>query len=141
MRTRLVGLALLLVPACSAASDAASTTTPPVTSSSTSSTVPAFDSDEVPPLALFLAAIDAGLEGTELEGAAFEEAEALIDTGVVFCGLLEDGLTPRDVLRGWVAALSSSGMDPSEDDFLLGGLVLGSSVRFMCPDFLDELDL
>lgn len=96
---------------------------------------------EIPPLALYLATIERGLEGTSLEGAAFEEPDSLIRTGVLFCSLLDEGLAPTDVLRGWVAALSVDGRQPSEDDLLLGGVVLGAAVRFICPEYTDELEL
>lgn len=116
-------------------------TTTTTTSSTTTSTVPTLPADEVPTLALYLAAIERGVEGTDLEGAAFEEPEALIETGVLFCGLLDEGLAPVDVLRGWVAALSTEGQTPDEDELLLGGVVLGASVRFICPEHSDRLEL
>lgn len=139
-------LALLLVMAVACSSDPASvtatTTSPTTTLPTTTSTEAEFEADEVPSLALYLATIDAGLEGTDLEGLAFEDAEALIDTGVVFCDLLEEGLEPRDVMRGWVAALTSAGdREPTEDEYTLGGVILGASVRFICPEFLDAMDL
>lgn len=110
-------------------------------SSTTSTTLPTYSAEDVPTLALYLAAIEQGLEGTGLEGAAFEEAESLINTGVLFCGLLDEGFGPIDVLRGWVAALSADGETPTEDDLLLGGVVLGASVKFICPEYLEALEL
>ncbi|MEX2655073.1 MAG: DUF732 domain-containing protein [Acidimicrobiia bacterium] len=103
--------------------------------------MPTYSADDIPTLALYLAAIEQGLEGTGLEGAAFEEAESLLDTGVLFCGLLDEGFGPVDVLRGWVAALSADGGTPTEDDLLLGGVVLGAAVKFICPEHLDKLEL
>lgn len=123
-----------------------STTVRPSTTSTsvvvtTTSTAPTSTTlAELPPLALYLASIERGLEGTDLEGAAFAEPESLIDTGVLFCELLDGGLSPTDVLRAWVAALSANGNVPTDDDLTLGGLVLGASVRFVCPEYLDELE-
>jgi len=146
-KTTIAGL--VLVAACSGSANdpvetvpstvpTASTTTSRPT---TSSTVPSFDADEVPTLALYLAAIEQGLEGTGMEGASFEEAESLINTGLLFCELLEEGFGPVDVLRGWVAALSVDGATPTEDDLFLGGVVLGAAVKLICPEFLDDLEL
>lgn len=99
------------------------------------------EAGDIPELAQYLATIEHGLEGTGLEGAAFDEPESLIRTGVLFCDLLDEGFGPVDVLRGWVAALATDGHTPSEDDLLLGGVVLGSAVKFLCPDHLEDLEL
>ena len=111
----------------SAATGDASTTTP--------------DAGDLPELAQYLATIEHGLEGTGLEGAAFDEPESLIRTGALFCDLLDEGFGPVDVLRGWVAALATDGHTPSEDDLFLGGVVLGSAVKFLCPEHLEDLEL
>ncbi|MEX1272029.1 MAG: DUF732 domain-containing protein [Acidimicrobiia bacterium] len=114
------------------------TTTIPL-SDGAPTTVP--QSEGIPTLPQYLATIEHGLEGTGLEGAAFDEPESLIRTGVLFCDLLDEGLGPVDVLRGWVAALATDGRTPSEDDLLLGGVVLGSAVKFLCPEHLGDLEL
>lgn len=111
------------------------------TTSTTTSTVPTVETEDMPALALYLAAIERGVAGTELEGAAFEEPQALIDTGILFCGLLDEGVAPVDILRGWVAALSADGPAPDEDELLLGGVVLGAAVRFLCPEHVESLEL
>lgn len=132
------------VSSTSSTSVATSTTSMPATSTvtvvSTTTTTTTTIEGDLPPLALYLASIERGLEGTELEGAAFAESEALIDTGVLFCRLLDEGFSPTDVLRAWVAALSADGEAPTEDDLMLGGLVLGAAARFVCPQHLAELD-
>lgn len=112
------------------------TSVPPVP---TATTTP--ETGEIPTLAQYLATIEHGLEGTGLEGAAFDEPESLIRTGVLFCDLLDEGFGPVDVLRGWVAALATDGLVPSEDDLFLGGVVLGSAVKFLCPEHLGDLEL
>lgn len=139
---------ILLVASCSSPVAETSATSAPTTSTSTTTstttattTVHAYSDEDVPALALYLAAIEQGIEGTELEGAAFEEPESLINTGVLFCGLLDEGFSPIDVLRAWVAALSSGGETPTEDDLLLGGVILGTAVKFICPEYLDLLEL
>ncbi|HSJ26883.1 MAG TPA: DUF732 domain-containing protein [Acidimicrobiia bacterium] len=140
--------AVVALAACSGETSDVSVTEPAPTTtssdsvpatSSTSTTVPA--EEDVPTLALYLATIEQGLEGTPLEGAAFQEPMSLVDTGVLFCDLLDAGLSPVDVLRGWVAALSAEGAVPDEHDVRLGGVVLGAAVRFICPEHLDLLEL
>ncbi len=138
---------LLLVASCSSpvaelTTTSSSTTTTSTTTSTTTTTttLPTYSAEDVPTLALYLAAIEQGIEGTELEGAAFEEPESLINTGVLFCGLLDEGFSPIDVLRAWVAALSAGGDTPTEDDLLLGGVILGASVKFICPEYLELLE-
>lgn len=143
-------LALSLV-GCSDGGEVVSTSTAPsstvssiasTTVASTSTTAPpTFSAEDLPALALYLAAIERGVEDTELAGAAFEEPEALIETGILFCGLLDEGVAPVDVLRGWVAALSADGEVPAEDELLLGGVVLGAAVRFICPEHTESLEL
>ena len=140
-------LALSLV-GCSDGGVTSTSTAPSSTMSPTSTTVPPSSTtqptgstEDLPALALYLAAIERGVEGTELEGAAFEEPEALIGTGILFCGLLDEGVSPVDVLRGWVAALSAEGATPLEDELLLGGVVLGAAVRFICPEHTESLEL
>lgn len=121
-----------------------SSTVNPTTSTTTTTTTttePSYAAEDVPTLALYLAAIEQGVEGTSLEGAAFEEPESLINTGVLFCGLLDEGFSPIDVLRGWVSALSTDGESPDEDGLLLGGVVLGAAVKFICPEYLEDLEL
>jgi hypothetical protein len=141
---------VVLLAACTGTSDGDVTASPATDSAatvpSTTTTVPQGDattpeSGEIPRLAQYLATIEHGLEGTGLEGAAFDEPESLIRTGVLFCDLLDEGFGPIDVLRGWVAALSTDGEVPSEDDLLLGGVVLGSAVKFLCPEHLGDLEL
>lgn len=140
-------LALSLV-GCSDGGVTSTSTAPSSTTSPTSTTVPPSSTtqptgstEDLPALALYLAAIERGVEGTDLEGAAFEEPEALIETGILFCGLLDEGVSPVDVLRGWVAALSAGGATPLEDELLLGGVVLGAAVRFICPEHTESLEL
>jgi len=147
-RTPVLSIVLLVTACTGSASEPSVTTssstladTTTTTSTSTTTTVPSFQVEDVPTLALYLTAIESGVEGTEHEGAAYEEPLSLINTGVLFCGLLDEGFAPIDVLRGWVAALSTDAATPSEDDLLLGGVVLGAAVRFICPEHLDELQL
>ena len=144
---------VVLLAACAGASEGVATSSSTLdpgatvtTARSTTTTVAPDDgttpeSEDVPRLARYLATIEQGLEGTGLEGAAFDEPESLIRTGVLFCDLLDEGFGPIDVLRGWIAALAADGETPSEDDLLLGGVVLGSAVKFLCPEYLDDLEL
>lgn len=144
---------VVLLAACAGSSNGGATTTATpqsdatTTAPSTTTTVSPGDATTTPQegeisrLSEYLATIEGGLEGTGLEGAAFDEPESLIRTGVLFCDLLDEGFGPVDVLRGWVAALATDGGTPSEDDLLLGGVVLGSAVKFFCPEHLEDLEL
>lgn len=145
---------VFLVAACAGTSDGnatATSTTAAATVTSTQATTTATqpgatttttpETGEIPKLAQYLATIEHSLEGTGLEGAAFDEPESLIRTGVLFCDLLDEGFGPVDVLRGWVAALATDGHTPSEDDLFLGGVVLGSAVKYLCPEHLGDLEL
>lgn len=123
----------------------ASTTTTTTTTAATTPTAPdepdPIPSEDVPALALFLAAIDDAMAGTVHEGQAFEDPESFIVTGRLFCELLDEGLSIESVLGAYAAALGSSGEEVAEDDYLLGGVVLGASVRLICPEYGDALDL
>jgi hypothetical protein len=114
------------------------TAAPTTTTNAAPDPIPA---EDVPALALFLAAIDDAMVGTIYEGQAFEDPESFIVTGRLFCELLDEGLTIESVLGAYVAALGSSGEDVAEDEYLLGGVVLGASVRLICPEYGDALDM
>ena len=90
-----------------------------------------------PEAALFLAAVDQGLAGTAYEGDAFDDPETYLGTAVLFCELLENGLSTEEVLTAYILALSqaSDGGDIPPDDLLLGGVILGAGVETLCPEF------
>lgn len=147
-RTAFVLAAVMVLAACSDSGvsnpgdDSTTTTTTTTTASSTTTTDPdPIDSDDVPALAVYLAAIDDGLRDTKYEGEAFTDPESFIVTGRLFCELLEEGLSVESVLSAYVAALGSSGETVDEDDYLLGGVVLGASVKLICPEFGEDLGL
>lgn len=99
----------------------------------TAEQVPGVETDQVPALAVYLAAIDDGLAGTKHEGEAFVDPETFIVTGRLFCELLDQGLEIEAVLQAYAAALGSSGEQVDTDDYLLGGVVLGAAVKLVCP--------
>ncbi len=150
MRRPLSLVLIVAITACSGQDPAPETTTSlgvatsPATSTTpavSTSPPPTYAEEDVPRLASYLNTIEQGLAGTSLEGAAFEEPQGLISTGVLFCDLLDEGFTPIDVLRAWIVALSADGAVPTEDDLLLGGVVLGAAVRHICPQYLDDLQV
>jgi hypothetical protein len=112
-----------------------STTTVPTTDLSPGDTVPF---DDVPPLARYLAAIDRGLMGTEYEGDVYLDPEGYISVGRLFCSLLEADVSPTGVLETYISSLEANG-ELSDDDLVLGGVILGASVQLICPDYLDDL--
>jgi hypothetical protein len=100
------------------------------------------DVGQVPEAAVFLAAVDEGLAGTSYEGDAFVDPEAYLGTAVLFCELLENGLSGEEVLTAYILALSeaSGGGDIPSDDLLLGGVILGAGVQTLCPEFIGAVD-
>jgi hypothetical protein len=96
---------------------------------------------DVPEAALFLAAVDEGLAGTVYEGDSFDDPETYLGTAVLFCELLENGLSAEEVLTAYILALTeaSDGADIPPDDLLLGGVILGAGVESLCPEFVERL--
>ncbi len=116
------------------------TSTPPTTAAETTTTdAPPHD---IPAAALFLAAVDDGLRDTTYQGAAFEDPEGFLATGALFCDLMDQGLTIPEVVEAYTAALiqADSADTVSADDLLLGGVILGASVRILCPQHTGQLD-
>jgi len=95
--------------------------------------------EDVPPLALYLAAIDRGLMGTAYEGDVYLDPDGYVNVGLLFCSLLDADVPPTGVLESYVAALEAESDQLSDDDLLLGGVILGASVQLICPDYLDLL--
>lgn len=150
--SRLVGgiVACLIVAGCSASetSDAVepTTTQPPSTVAlETTSTTALSPGDtvpfeDIPPLALYLAAIDRGLEGTEYEGDVYLDPDSYVNVGRLFCSLLEADVTPTGVLESYITALESEPGELSDDDLVLGGVILGASVQLICPEYIEALE-
>ena len=138
-------LMLLVAAGCSNADPASSEETVPTTSSqptTTASSTTTSDAppqtipfEDVPPLAIFLAAIDRGLSGTEFEGDVYLDPQSFVNTGRLFCSLLDVGVTPTEVLESYVTAIQAEGAEFNDDELLLGGVVLGASVQVICPDY------
>lgn len=95
--------------------------------------------EDVPPLALYLAAIDRGLMGTDYEGDVYVDPDGYVNVGRLFCALLDADVTPTGVLESYIAALEAEYGELSDDDLVLGGVILGASVQLICPDYLDDL--
>jgi hypothetical protein len=95
--------------------------------------------EDVPPLARYLAAIDRGLMGTEYEGDVYLDPESYISVGRLFCSLLEADVTPTGVLETYISSLEAQYGELSDDDLVLGGVILGASVQLICPEYLDDL--
>jgi hypothetical protein len=99
--------------------------------------------EDVPEAALFLAAVDQGLTGTAYEGDVFENPETYLGTAVLFCELLDNGLSAEEVLMAYILALTeaSGGAEIPGDDLLLGGVILGAGVEALCPEFASQLEV
>jgi hypothetical protein len=150
-RRLLGGIAVGLVLVACTGGDTATTvsgTEPPVVTTSTAVVDTTATTDlspgdtlplpDVPPLARYLAAIDRGLDGTEYEGDVYLDPESYISVGRLFCSLLDADVSPTGVLETYIASLKSNG-ELSDDDLVLGGVILGASVQLICPDYLDDL--
>jgi hypothetical protein len=97
--------------------------------------------EDVPASAVFLAAVDQGLAGTVYEGDAFADPETYLGTAVLFCELLENGLSTEEVLTAYVLALTenAAGEEIPDVDLLLGGVILGAGVESLCPEYAGQL--
>ena len=95
--------------------------------------------EDIPPLARYLAAIDRGLMDTEYEGDVYLDPDSYVNVGRLFCELLDADVSPTGVLQSYIAALEAESGELSDDDLLLGGVILGASVQLICPDYLDDL--
>lgn len=120
-----------------------STTTSSVTllTSTTSTTVAELaPADSVPDLSVFIATIEAAMEGTSYEGAALEDPEVFIATAQLFCELLDQGMTADEVLGQYLDRLSEGdAAAASDDDVRLAGVLLGASVEVVCPRHRDSV--
>jgi hypothetical protein len=127
-------------PASSTTAAPSTTATPITTTTRPPSTIA---SEDVPLVALFLAAVEDGLAGSSYEGAAVDDPEGFLATAALFCELLEEGLSGEEVLTAYIAALTAQdrGGQISDDDLLLGGVVLGAGVEVLCPEFSDRLEM
>jgi hypothetical protein len=146
-----VVLIACLAAACSSPAPVTPTTVAPPTTITIPATTPvttvpststALAAEDFPAAALFLAAVDDGLASTSYEGAAYEDPEGFLATGVVFCELLDEGLTLEETVDAYTAALVAAAPDEGveADDLLLGGVVLGAAIRIICPQHNALLD-
>lgn len=155
-------LLLLLLAACSTtpATSAPSESAPPTTSAAvtttsedtpTQTTVPdnevestttTVDEEAVATadLAIFIAALEAGLSDTKYEGTALSDPSVYIATGQLFCEELDAGANPALLLSDYLEILTEGDIGAAEDDDLVvAGLLLGVSVEVMCPQHSDAL--
>lgn len=144
-------LIAVLAAGCSSLRAVTTTTLPPATTTTappevsvttippTSTTLAA---EDFPAAALFLAAVDDALASTSYSGAAFEDPEGFLATGVVFCDLLDEGLTIEETVDAYAAALVEAAPEEGveAEDLLLGGVVLGAAIRLICPQHNALLD-
>jgi hypothetical protein len=122
---------------------ATATTAPPEVSVTTfPATSTTLAAEDFPAAALFLAAVDDALASTSYAGAAFEDPEGFLATGVVFCDLLDEGLTIEETVDAYAAALVEAAPEEGveAEDLLLGGVVLGAAIRLICPQHNALLD-
>lgn len=157
MRHSIVLLALLT--ACSTTADAPSESRSPTTtaaaptisedSSETTSSVDSGDASTstnaeeavaTADLAIFIAALEAGLVDTKYEGTALSDPTVYIATGQLFCEDLDAGAGPAQLLSDYLEILTEGDIGAADDDDLVvSGLMLGVSVEVMCPQYSDAL--
>ena len=147
-RRLLGGIAIgLVLVACSAGdttttlSDVVTTSSTVIETTSTTALTPGdtLPREDVPPLARYLAAIDRGLMGTDYEGDVYLDPDSYVSVGRLFCELLNADVSPTGVLESYVGALEAQSDELSDDDLVLGGVILGASVQVICPEYLDDL--
>ncbi len=108
--------------------DAPATTSFPSMAEATATTIP-------PDLAVFIAAVDEGLEDTTYEDAALNDPEVFIGVGQLFCELLAEGLTVDAVLTEYLSALENPDDGSiADDDALVSGVLMGASLEVLCPE-------
>ena len=95
--------------------------------------------EDIPPLARYLAAIDRALMGTEYEGDVYIDPDGYVSVGRLFCELLNADVSPTGVLESYIGVLEAESGDLSDDDLVLGGVILGASVQVICPEYIDDL--
>ncbi len=149
---RLGGIAICLVLVACTGGDTATTvsgsetsivvtTTTGIPTTSTSGLTPGdtLPREDVPPLALYLAAIDRELMGTEYEGDVYLDPDSYVNVGRLFCERLDADVSPTGVLESYIRVLEAESGELSDDDLLLGGVILGASVQLICPEYIDDL--
>ena len=111
---------------------------PPTTSAasaSSGSTDELEDPEQVPDLAIFIAAIEDAMQDTSYEGAALNDPEVFIGVGQLFCELLDSGATVDDVLSEYLDALADEDTGViADDDATMAGVLMGVSLEVICPD-------
>lgn len=112
-----------------------STTTTTAPTTTTTTPLVTFAPGEGADLARFVAVVDQALTGTSYAGTAYTDPELFVDTGRLFCSLLDRGLTVDDVLTAYVTVLAgeTESGEIHPDDVALGGAVLGAAVEILCP--------
>ena len=109
-----------------------STTLATTTEESPTTTVPAESSAD---LAVFIAALEAGLKDTRYAGTALSDPEVYIATGQLFCEELDLGADPALMLSDYLDILTEGDIESADDDDLIvAGLLLGVAVEVMCPE-------
>lgn len=108
--------------------DAPAPTSPPSTTEATATTIP-------PDLAVFIAAVNEGLEDTTYEDAALDDPEVFIGVGQLFCELIAEGLTIDEVLAEYLSALENPDDGSiADEDALVSGVLMGASLEVLCPE-------
>jgi len=147
MRLSIVLLTLLTACSTATTNTAPSDSTPPTASEGTvATTVPnddpviaspttsVEDALETTDLAIFIAALEAGLTDTKYEGTALSDPAVYIATGQLFCEELDAEADPALLLSDYLKILTEGDIGAADDDDLVvSGLLLGVSVEVMCP--------
>lgn len=84
----------------------------------------------------FIAATEAPLEGTSLEGVVFDAAEIYIAIAQASCARFSDGDTFEQIAADLLEQLDSGN---TIDDERLVGALLGAASRTICPEHADKI--
>ncbi len=89
----------------------------------------------------FIATVDELLAETEYATTAIEDPDVFVSTGLLFCGQLDQGTKPTEILTSYVEALTGDAIDKSDNDSLtLAGALLGSAVGHLCPEHTTRVE-
>lgn len=111
-------------------SEGSSITTTMTSTSTTSTTVP-------PEFPLFLAAVEAALEGTRYADDVLAEADVFVAMGQLMCERLDADATADEVLSSFVGALDTD--ETTEEEAVAIGVVFGAAIELLCPQHVELL--
>lgn len=89
----------------------------------------------------YVAALGELLDGTRYNDGLDEDPEVFVATGLLFCERLDNGVSPSEVLREYVAVSFDGDPEDAPGELLdLSGWILGVAVGVFCPDHTADLE-